>query len=146
MILSRFALATLLVLPSAATRADIYVCTGKSGMPVYQNFSCELDSIGASGPKTTTQPQPPAHAAKSSAGVMPVAANTATARGHDASGEPRIGMTADEVKAIWGEPTSTYSDELVDGRVEIWNYDGSRSVHFDLQGRAVAIERNSNGR
>jgi hypothetical protein len=49
-------------------------------------------------------------------------------------------MTNDEVKALWGEPASVYGDELVDGRVNIWTYGGTRAVHFDPRGRVVLVE------
>jgi hypothetical protein len=139
--LPKVAWALLLAFPAAAAHADIYACTGKGRSTVYQNFSCDLDSIGATGPKTTTQVQPGITASKMSTKPTPTAARSAAESGVSFASEPRLGMSRSEVKALWGEPASIYADELVDGRVEVWSYDQLRSVHFNLHGRVVAIER-----
>ena len=106
----------LFVAPLAS--AEIFKCVGKIGEVLYQNFPCQFESMGgmpidAQGPKKT--PAVPA--------------------------EPRLGMTAEEVRAIWGEPTDTVQEEPArGGRFEVWSYDASRSVRFDHRGRVSAIQ------
>jgi len=57
-----------------------------------------------------------------------------------APAEPRVGMTSEEVKAIWGEPNETIQEEPGQGsRFEVWSY-GSVSVRFDRKGRVTAIQ------
>lgn len=133
---------SLLAVPAVAAHAEIYACTGKTGMTVYQNFTCDTDSIGttATGTPNNAVPAPsPANAVR--AVLKPVSRQGAVrATTRDGSAEPRIGMSNDEVKALWGEPASSYQDELVDGRVEIWSYGGSRAVRFDPRGRVVLVE------
>jgi len=107
----------LFVAPLAS--AEIFKCVGKYGEALYQNFPCQFESMGgtsidAQGPKKS--PAVPA--------------------------EPRIGMTTDEVRAIWGEPTDTVQEEPGDGpRFEVWSYGTSRSVRFDRKRRVAAIKQ-----
>ena len=137
----RCAVGLVALIACATAHADIYACS-KGGVTVYQNFSCDLDSSGVGGPKTTTQIAPAANRAKATtARPGPTTQNVSTLGASAAPSEPRLGMSAAEVKSIWGEPSNVYHDELIDGRVEIWNYDAGRSVHFSPLGRAVAIER-----
>jgi Domain of unknown function (DUF4124) len=118
---------------AAPASAEIFKCAGKDGVVVYQNFPCEIDSLGslptsptlvaANGstqPKATpTKPQPT---------------------------EPAIGMTAEEVRAIWGEPTDTFNEEPGDGgRAEVWAYGSDRSVRFDHRSRVTAVEKKQGG-
>lgn len=140
--LSRFVLGMLFALPAVA-QADIYACTGRAPMTVYQNFPCENDSSGASGPNKTTQASATAPTASTARGVG--AGRIPGAQSPTNAGDVRKGMSESEVRAIWGEPMSIYSDELVDGRIDIWTYDGSRAVHFDPQGHAVTVERRVGG-
>jgi len=70
---------------------------------------------------------------------MPVAV-AATARSTAAS-EPRVGMTEDEVRAIWGEPSEIEQDEPRDGRIEIWRYGDGRFVQFSNKHRALVVQR-----
>jgi hypothetical protein len=56
--------------------------------------------------------------------------------------EPAVGMTAEEVRAIWGEPTDTFNEEPGDGdRAEVWAYGSDRTVRFDHRSRVMAVER-----
>ena len=55
-------------------------------------------------------------------------------------GEPRLGMTETQVKAIWGKPTEITMEEAVQGRVDTWSYGDSRSLQFD-RGRLSATQR-----
>ena len=105
----------LFVAPLAS--AETFKCVGKYGEALYQNFPCQFESVGS----TPMDPQGPK---KSPA----------------APAEPRVGMTTDEVRAIWGEPTETVQEEPGNGsRFEVWSYGDSRSVRFDRRGRVTAV-------
>ena len=52
-----------------------------------------------------------------------------------------MGMTPDEVRAIWGEPVEAIQDEPREGRIEIWRYGETRSVQFNNKQRVVAVQR-----
>jgi hypothetical protein len=99
--------------------AEVFQCVGKYGENLYQNFPCQFESVGgmpnaAQGPKKA--PAVPA--------------------------EPRLGMMAEEVRGIWGEPTDTVQEEPgKGGRFEVWLYGVSRSVRFDHKGRVSAIQQ-----
>jgi hypothetical protein len=98
--------------------AEIFKCAGKDGTDLYQNFPCQFDSLGSS------------RIAESG----PTSAKSAKATA------PRIGMTADEVRALWGDPMETVQDEQRQGRIEIWRYNETRSVHFDRKQRVIAVQ------
>lgn len=109
--------------------AEIFKCVGKNGEALYQNFPCQFESMGGT---PTDAPGPK----KSPTDVAaPKKSTTAPA-------EPRVGMTTDEVRAIWGEPTDTVQEEPGDGpRFEVWSYGASRSVRFDRKRRVAAIQQ-----
>jgi Domain of unknown function (DUF4124) len=109
--------------------AEIFKCVGKNGEALYQNFPCQFESMGgtpmdAPGPKkspadTPSPKKPPA-----------------------APAEPRLGMTTDEVRAIWGEPAEIIQEEPGEGgRFQVWSYGASRSVRFDRKRRVAAIQQ-----
>ena len=110
-----------------STHAEVYRCTAKSGLPLYQNFPCELDSLGLPGPASTRMPAPPPKSIQDLKAPAPT--------------EPRVGMTADEVKKIWGEPPDVLQDEPRSGRVEIWQYADGRVVQLDHKHRVIAVQR-----
>ena len=114
------------------TSADVFKCVGKGGEDLYQNFPCALESVG------WTQQDP--QAAKKSPEVRQ---NTESIKkSPPLPAEPRSGMTADEVKAIWGEPTEMVQEEPGNGpRSELWSYGASRSVRFDRRGRVSAVKQ-----
>ena len=95
--------------------ADIYACPGHRGMTTYQNFPCEFDSLGA----------------------VPATDRTPAMR---VETMPRVGMTTEQVKAIWGEPIDTTKEEEAKGDIETWMYANSRSIRFDLKGRVAEIK------
>ena len=120
----------LFVAPFAS--AEIFKCVGKRGETLYQNFPCELESMSkmAEYAQTDQVPSPPT-------GPL-VAAKKAPA----APAEPTVGMTTDEVRAIWGEPAETVQEEPGDGgRFQVWSYGESRSVRFDRKRRVSAIQQ-----
>jgi len=123
---------------AAQASAEIFKCVGKAGSVLYQNFPCQFDSIGW---KPDAQNAQASSGTDSSRLVQPkaVPGGVGSAGKSSASSGPQIGMTAEEVKALWGEPGNEYYDELVDGRVEIWSYGDSRSVTFDVKRRVSAF-------
>ena len=50
-------------------------------------------------------------------------------------------MTAEEVKAIWGEPAEIVQDEPRSGRVEIWQYGDGRVVQINHKQRVISVVR-----
>jgi hypothetical protein len=132
----------LLLFVAPLASAQIVKCVAKNGMDLYQNFPCGIDSIGSTATNAPSEKagltQSDSKRAKANASP---AAGVAASKSIIAQGEPRIGMTMEEVRTIWGEPTNSYQDELVEGRVEVWSYGGSRSMQFDLKGRVTAMQR-----
>jgi hypothetical protein len=130
-----------LTLWAAPTAAEIFKCVGKNGAALYQNFPCHIDSLGSlpANPPGSKTPLPPGDTsdAKPNPASVVVAATGTTAR----VGEPRIGMTIDEVRALWGEPVETFEEELKEGRTELWRYGDNRSVRFNHKRRVLAVER-----
>jgi len=126
-----------LVAPPAS--AEVFKCIGKKGEDLYQNFPCEFESMGgmptdAAGSKTSTADvRDPKKSPTDVAGPKKSPA---------APAEPRIGMTTEEVRAIWGEPIDTRWEEPGDGDLsEIWSYGASQSVRFDRKRRVAAIQQ-----
>jgi hypothetical protein len=119
--------------------AEIFKCVGKKGEDLYQNFPCQFESKGGvptDVPDTKKSSTDVADTKKSSAD------DAGPKKSPAAPAEPRTGMTTDEVRAIWGEPTSIVQEEPGDGgRFEVWSYDASRSVRFDRKGRVSAIKQ-----
>jgi hypothetical protein len=121
--------------------AEIFKCVEKNGAERYQNFPCQIDSLGSlpSSPPSAKTTLPPSDASQAKPKAVPVdvasIGKSANAR------EPRMGMTPDEVRAIWGEPVETIQDEPKDGRIEIWRYDDRRSVQFNNKHRVLAVQR-----
>ena len=127
-----------LLFATAPASAEIFKCAGKDGVVVYQNFRCEIDSLGSlpSAP-TPTKSLPASNAAK------PTAVNLAATTQPT---EPRVGMTAEEVRTIWGEPTDTFNEEPGAGeRSEVWAYGSDRTVRFDHRSRVIAVEKQKQG-
>ena len=119
--------------------AEVFKCVGKNGEDLYQNFPCQFESMGG-------MPTDVADAKKSPTDVASPKKSTFDVPGPKKSpaapAEPRIGMTTEEVRAIWGEPTDTRWEEPGDGDLsEIWSYGASRSVRFDRKRRVAAIQQ-----
>jgi hypothetical protein len=119
---------SLLFVASLAS-AEIFKCVGRNGEDLYQNFPCQFESMGGA---PTDAPGPK----KSSTDIPSPKKSPA------APAEPSAGMTTDEVRAIWGEPTDTVQEEPGNGsRFEVWSYGASRSVRFDRKRRVTAIQQ-----
>jgi len=123
-------LSVLIVAPLAS--ADVFKCVGKGGEDLYQNFPCALESVGWT--------QQDSQAARKSPEVRENAQSLKKSPVMHA--EPGSGMTADEVRTIWGEPTEMVQEEPGNGpRSELWSYGASRSVRFDRRGRVSAVQQ-----
>src|SRR5204863_9972073 len=124
-----------LLLVALPASADMFKCAGKTGLVVYQNFQCEVDSLGSlpSTPTKTTAAVTQAKPIPTPASPVPLV---------DGVTEPRVGMSAEEVRAIWGDPTDTFNEEPGDaGRSELWAYGSDRSVRFDHKSRVIAVTK-----
>ena len=123
--------------------AEIVKCVAKDGTDLYQNFPCGIDSIGsmatsAPSEKAGVAPSDPKQAKAN--GSLPAAASTG--KSPTMPGEPRIGMTGDEVKTLWGEPEEMIEDEpATGGRVSNWRYADGRSVQLNNKHRVLAVQR-----
>ena len=119
--------------------AEVFKCVGKYGEALYQNFPCQFES-------TRDIPTDVPDTKKSLTDVADIKKSPTNVAGQKkppaAPAEPRIGMTTEEVRAIWGEPTDSRWEEPGDGdRSEVWSYGDSRSVRFDSKRRVAAIQQ-----
>jgi hypothetical protein len=123
--------------------AEIFKCKAKNGADLYQNFPCEIDSLGLPSPNANPgavrQPSSEPAATNARAAVGQAAAAALVKVG--IASEPRRGMTPEEVRAIWGEPEQVIQDEPPSGRVEIWEYAHGRSVRFNNKERVLSVLR-----
>jgi hypothetical protein len=134
MLKSAFVLFSVLFVAPLAT-AEIFKCVGKKGEHLYQNFPCQFESGGGMPMDAPSQMDAPGPK-KSPADVL------GSKKSPAAPAEPRIGMTTDEVRAIWGEPAEIIQEEPGDGgRFQVWSYGESRSVRFDRKRRVAAIQQ-----
>ncbi len=130
-------------LATAPAGAEIFKCKAKNGADLYQNFPCEIDSLGLPSPDAkpdaVRQPsaEPAATTARAAVGQPAAAAPVKVG----VASEPRRGMKPEEVRAIWGEPEQVIQDEPPSGRVEIWQYADGRSVRFNNKERVLSVLR-----
>ena len=127
-----------LVLCAAPAFAEIFKCAGKNGADLYQNFPCHIDSLGSL-PSIAPAATTPGDASQAKPKATPV--NVASTAKSANAREPGVGMTHDEVRAIWGEPVETIEEDRREGRTEIWRYGDNRSVKFNRKERVVAVQR-----
>jgi len=119
--------------------AEIFKCTAKNGLALYQNFPCSMDSQGwLPSDRPTVKP---ATRSVQPEGVKPAPAIVATTEKAARVSEPRIGMSQEEVRALWGHPQETDQDERKEGRIEIWRYVDGRSIEFNHKQRVSAVPR-----
>lgn len=132
----------LLLFVAPIASAQIFKCVAKNGTDLYQNFPCGIDSIGSL--PTNGQSEKAGLAQSDPKGAKPNAlppAGVASGKSMIAQSEPRIGMTTEEVRAMWGEPTDTRWEEPGEGDLsELWLYGNSRSVRF-VKAHVSAIQK-----
>ena len=131
----------LFVAPLAS--AEIFKCVGKAGLDLYQNFPCQFESMGWVPTDTQGQKAPSAPTNSNPLNTKALAHDaTPVGKSDSPPREPRLGMTTEEVRAMWGEPKDTEQEEPgAGGRSEVWSYGNSRSVRFDHKGRVSAIQQ-----
>ena len=126
-------LAVSLLLVSPLGTAEVFKCNKYGGRTVYQNFPCEIDSIGSE----ATQPPPAAPAVPSAPVAAPRKAETVAVAANPAAPAdgPLHGMTAAEVRASsWGEPWNIIKTGDPKGVEDIWYYGEGRTVTFNRKG------------
>jgi hypothetical protein len=132
--------------------AEIFKCVAKDATALYQNFPCEFDSIGwmplnPQAAKTTLMSpvmSPAASQAKPKATPVNIAppVNLASTVKSTYTGELRVGMSSDEVRALLGEPEEMVDDEPAEGgRISVWRYADGRSVQFDHKHHVLEVQR-----
>jgi hypothetical protein len=122
--------------------AEVFKCVGKYREALYQNFPCQFESIGTTAVgETPTDASPTGGKSGDLQGQKKSSTDIAARKKSPVTAaEPRVGMTSDEVRAIWGEPTDSVQEEPGNGgRVEVWSY-GSVTVRFDRRRRVTAIQ------
>ena len=137
LLIALVALSGLLVAPAVA--AEIFKCATKDGTPLYQNFPCQFDSLGwlpASLPAGKTPSIPYAAGGQKKPKTEPVnVASTVT-------GDPRIGMSTDEIRALMGEPDEMVSDEPAEGGpISVWRYANGTTLQFDHTHHVSVLQR-----
>ena len=125
-----------MVLAASPVASEIVKCVAKDGSPLYQNFPCHIDSLGS----LPSQPSVAKAPSKPGAAGQDKSKSESKVRSTNA-GEPRIGMTADEVTALLGAPEEMVEDEPPKGRVTIWRYADGRLVTFDNKRRVLGAQR-----
>ena len=133
--------AALTIAPVAS--AEIFKCTSRDGLALYQNFPCEFNSLGSlpTQPAGAKAPSAPIEATQSKAKTVALEKISTSAQPRPLPGGLRVGMTTEEVKALWGEPLEMIQDEPRSGRVEIWQYGEGRSVQFNNKQRVMSVQR-----
>ena len=129
--LSLVSLTALLATPVFAS--DIFKCVAKDGSPLFQNFPCEIDSIGSVASNGAT-PKSAAPADKSKS-------EPAKTRALDTSSGLPVGMSSDEVKSLLGAPEEMITDEPgTGGRITTWRYADGRLLQFDHGHRLMGVQ------
>jgi hypothetical protein len=123
---------------AAPSSAEVFKCTTRNGLPLYQNFPCEFDSLGTL-PSQAASAKPPARPQSIQAAAWNApAASAITSRTRSAG--PTIGMTADEVRTLWGEPEEVVQDEPRSGGAETWQYADGRVVKINQKQRVMSVQ------
>jgi hypothetical protein len=125
---------------SLAGAGEIFRCVAKNGIPLYQNFPCQFDSLSQMGGVDVAK-----RASENKA--TPAAVQSATLiaatppQPHTGATEPAPGMTSDEIWTLLGQPMEVVSNHATgQGSAEIWQYADKR-VQFDDNNVVVAIQR-----
>ena len=126
-----------LFIVSSLVGAEIFKCAHE-GKTIYQNFECDVDSIGSSA--TAVAPPEEAHPS-AGAPVHRAASQVAAAK---PGLEPRVGMTMRQMKnSSWGQPLDIVKEEVVEGWTQTWYWDvgKKRTVVFDVRGIVTEVTK-----
>lgn len=119
-----------LCLVSPLVSADIFKCVDAKGNDKYQNFPCQIDSIGSKATAAPPREEPLRPTMQAGMAPPPSMWNLK---------QPEPGMKMNDVRVAWGAPKST---KVIKG-VEVWYYDGpsgtTHGVRFDRSGTVVAV-------
>src|SRR3954468_11751835 len=91
-----------------ANASEIVKCVARDGTPLFQNFPCDIDSMGFLPSTAVTKPPAPVASDKSKS---PSAKPAAVSKSADLP----VGMSADDVRTLLGEPDEVVSDEPTTG-------------------------------
>ena len=132
-----------LVFASPLATAEIFKCT-RDGATVYQNFTCDVESIGSKATATAPPEQTATLAVSAPERIQrpPRKVKPPEEKLAGPPTEPRVGMTKNQVKAsTWGEPVDIVKEEVVEGWTQAWYYDlqKKRSVLFDVRGVVSSV-------
>jgi hypothetical protein len=129
--------ASSVLLAASPATADIFRCVAKDGLPLYQNFPCDLDSLGSLPSTSAATSKAPVSDPQTKRGGAQAANQTSPQ-----TGEVSVNMTSEDVRALLGEPVEMVEDEPAEGgRISIWRYADGRSVQFDHKHRVLAVQR-----
>jgi hypothetical protein len=122
------ALMALMAAVFVATRAsaEIFRCEAKNGLPLYQNFPCQFDSLGSMATVGRIDLVLPA--------ALPARVPAADAE------EPLAGMSQTAIRALLGEPLEIMPDESNALSTELWRYP-DKGIRFDRARRVVSIDK-----
>ena len=131
------------MLVASQASAEIFKCAAKNGLDLYQNFPCQFDSMGWVPTDTQGAKARPLAVGSNQSETKTVAGEVALVdKSISPQTQPQLGMTAGDVRAIWGEPIETIREEPGQGSpYEVWSYSNSRSVRFSHKGRVLAIQQ-----
>ena len=140
-LLSRSFLVALLALSSSFSSlagAEIFRCMAKNGLPLYQNFPCQFDSLNLTGSASVAKPASDYRAAP--AAVQSATLSASPRQPHTGATEPAPGMTSDEIWTMLGQPMEIVSNHATgQGSAETWRYADKR-IQFDDNNVVVAIQ------
>jgi hypothetical protein len=121
--------------------AEIFKCVAKDGLPLFQNFPCDIDSLGSL-PSASSVTTPSAPLKPGTRDGLSSKLPTASSSSKVAASELQVGMSADKVRMLWGEPVEMVADEPAEGGpTSIWRYADGRSVQFDHLHHVVEVQR-----
>jgi hypothetical protein len=122
----------LLLFVAPLASAEIFKCVGKDELDLYQNFPCQFQSMGwvpmnIGVPTAQLAPMPSRQPNTNTRAY----ADAVAGRSASSQSTLRLGMTKEDVRAMWGEPTDSHWEEPGEGeRSEVWSYGNARSVRF----------------
>lgn len=117
-----------MTLPPPVT-AEIFRCVASNGLPLYQNFPCDFESLDALPAVTAHKNAKDPHLTYSFRAIREPTKLTP-------------GMTTDEVRTLLGEPIEIVPDQKAGpDRFELWRYD-DKLIRFDVHlHRVASIDR-----
>ena len=144
-VLRALCLAAAFLTLTPAASGEIFRCTTGNGVPLYQNFPCGAEAPASVPTAVPAKSAPPIKSIQTDGAPAPAvsarAPATAATAAQASASEPRVGMKADEARALWGEPAQIVQDEPRSGRVEIWQYDDGRVVEINHKQRVISVTR-----